>query len=216
MTIWRFDDWGLVSAIMIVFAIIGFGRGVRRELLITFAILLVLVVLSWFEAPLVAMVNRLWRLVLFALLGGLTADNPGELFNERVRNRPPLIDTADTGDMFWFRLVFTALVLGFAYWLGRRVKVLATTPFRVVELFRVPTLLGRIVGAAAGAINGFLLVALIAPRIGMGTRQILVVPSQAITQMQDYWAFAAALALIAVIIIAGWSWGGGSARQDQG
>lgn len=199
MTILQFVSQDIVLAIAIIFGVIGFTQGARREMTVTLFILLGIALTSWFDEQVVVWVNRIYRLIRIALSGALTSDNPGAAL-ARVP-ATPLIEGADS--RFILRLVVFGVVLWLGYWLSRRGKKVLT-PLGLATLRRPPVLLARLAGAIAGAINGFLITYYLIPRLSPGVQTVLVIPTFATSLLQQRWLPLVVLVVVALFIFVGW------------
>lgn len=199
MTVVQFTDYGLVAAAVIVGFLVGWRQGLRRALWVTAAIIVAWVLIAWFEPQVVALVNRLYRLTVFALTGGILAENPGEAY-AKVAN---LTLISSPASLWIFRLTLFGLILWFGWWLGRRrpaeVGRFTTVVRRPHELFR------HIMGGVAGAINAYLLLYFLIPRFMPGVQTVMVVPTFATTLLQQQWLPIMVVVLIGVFIVAGWA-----------
>lgn len=199
MTVLQFTDYGLVSAVVLVSFIVGWRQGLRRALFITFAIIIAWVLTAWYEPQIVALVNRLYRLMLFALTGGILAENPGEAYGKVAG-----VTLISTPTSLWvFRLALFGIILWLGWWLGRRRPTEVGRFTAVVR--RPPDLLRHLAGGIAGAINGYLLLYFLIPRFLPGVQAVMIVPTFATTLLQQQWLPLMVVVLVAVFIIAGWA-----------
>lgn len=217
MTIFQFVASDVVLVVAILFGIIGFMRGPRRELIVTLFIVVAFLLTTVFEDQLVILVNRFWRLIRIAASGALTSDNPGSALASV--SGEPLIGNDAQRSLFRI-IVFSFLVL-FGYGRGggqfrdRAVRPLVgvmtlglfTVEAQAAQAARAPRmrLSTRLAGFVAGAVNGFLVAYYLLPRLVRGEQAVLVIPTLSTTLLQGRFLFIAFLALVAVIIFVGWA-----------
>jgi hypothetical protein len=199
MSIFQFVSVDILLFVLVIFGLIGFTRGARREFIVTLFILLGYLLTTWLFPYVVIVINRIALLTRIALSGALTAENPGQALANV--DRTPLIANPD--EATWLKLLVFGVTVWFGYWLSRRGKPVLT-PVGIAILRRPPDILARLAGIVAGAVNGFLLLLYIVPRVAPGSQAILVVPTMATFMLQQRWLFAAVLALIAIVILVGW------------
>ncbi len=200
MTIVQFVSQDLVVTAMLIFGIVGFTRGARRELITTVFILFAYLLTTWWFEGYIGAINRIYRLIRIALSGALTSDNPGQAL-ERVRGLPPLI--SETDEATAVRLITFIAIVWVGYLLSRRARRVLT-PVGIATLRRPPDLLARFAGAVAGAINGFLILYYILPRFVPGVQAVLVIPTLTTSLLQQRWLPVIVLVAIAVFIFVGW------------
>ena len=216
MTIFQFVASDVVLVVAILFGIIGFMRGPRRELIVTLFILVAFLLTTVFEDQLVVWVNRFWRLFRIATSGALASDNPGPAIAS-VPSEPLIGNDAQRS---LFRIIVFSLLVLFGYGRGggqfreRAVRPLVgvfTLGLFTVEgqaqTARAPRmrLSTRLAGFVAGAVNGFLVAYYLLPRLVRGEQAVLVIPTLSTTLLQGRFLFIAFLALVAVIIFVGWA-----------
>lgn len=199
MTVLSFTDYGLIALTVFLGFIVGWRQGIRRALIMTLSIITAWVLIAWFEPQIVALVNRLYRLTVFALTGGILAENPGEAYAKVAG----LTLISSPASLWIFRLTLFGLILWIGWWLGRRrpanVSRLTVVVRRPHELFR------HVMGGMAGAINAYLLLYFLIPRFLPGVQAVFVVPTFSTTLLQQQWLPIMVVVLIAVFIVAGWA-----------
>ena len=200
MTILQFVSSDLVLAVAIIFGLIGFTRGARREVTVTLFVLLAVLLTTWFEDALVTWINRLYRLVRLGLLVARNPDNPAQA----LQGAGPIGALMDpSGDRFLFRLLVFFAVIWLGYLVSRRGKRVVT-PLGLATLRRPPDLLARLAGFVAGAINGFLISYFLLPRLVSGTQAVLVIPTFATSLLQQRLLPLVFILVVAVFIFVGW------------
>ncbi|NOZ28768.1 MAG: hypothetical protein GXP39_12050 [Chloroflexi bacterium] len=128
-----------LGAILLVFGWIGFKRGLRAEISTLMLIISSRVLISRWGDQIVWWTNNLYRGALFVLKGGLSAQDPGQVF-VAIRQAPPLI-SADFKPTYLVGLSVLAIIL--AYAISR------------LPLFRTGS---SLLGALVGMINGYVVV----------------------------------------------------------
>ena len=164
----RLDQLTLAVAIIGLFALIGYKRGIVRELVATPAILLAPVISPWLGQALKPWVNRFYRLGLFALYGGLVSDDLTGVMT-KVKKVPPLIQT--DADMASLGAIVFLVIIVAGYLLGQR--FIKTANDRVTY----------VMGGVMGAINGYLLIQNVVPRFWSAQYAVVVVPTGGLLQL---------------------------------
>ncbi len=134
-----------LGTVLFIFAWIGFRRGLRAELGTLLLILGSRMLIERRGDWLIALINSLYRGLLFFLKGGLTSDEPGRVF-AAVRSARPLIsrEIAPTLQLVLFVLSILA----------------AYTVLNRLRLFQGAS---SLLGALLGAINGYLIIVFFLP-----------------------------------------------------
>lgn len=185
-----------------LFAILGFTRGVRAETWVMAFILIAFVVLQTLGDTVVKYANQIYRLLGFALAGGIIADNPVEIW-QRFAGKPPLIETETEKVLFRLALFLLFYLLGL---LAGRIAVrrkLTPLGFRLIR--QLPDLGERLLGTVLGAVNGFLIAMFVLPRVLPAEKEtVIVVPkTRVITDFMTENLGNIAFAVIVVIILLG-------------
>lgn len=200
MTILQFIASDLILAVAIIFGLIGFMRGARREMTVTLFIILAVLLTTWFEDTLVQWINRVYRLALLGFLVARNPDNPGQALTAAG----PIGNLLDpSGDRFALRILVFFGVLWLGYWISRRGKKVMT-PLGLATLRRAPDLLARLAGFIAGAINGFLIAYFLIPRLAPGVQTVLVIPTFATSLLQQQYIPLVVILVLALFIFLGW------------
>ena len=138
---WNVNQYMLMGLALGLFGLVGFRRGVNRELLLMIGIALGMWLSSQVAPSLESLVNRLYRMGHLALGGGLTGQDPTAAW-QSARELPDLIRTPE--DLQMLGLALFILVVACSYLLGQR------------RFPQPDSTMLRILGSFAGAINGFL------------------------------------------------------------
>lgn len=139
----------LIIGLVALFGLMGLRRGIFRELLTLVGVCLATVVGRWGASFLEPWVNRFSRLMMFALKGGLVADDPASIFAE-VKELPPLVST-DSDRLILGTVAFALIVLAF-YLLGEFV----IDPPKAISQ--------RLSGIVLAGVSGYFIAYFLAPR----------------------------------------------------
>ncbi len=181
---WTIDQYAIVGAALVAFGFVGLQRGIHRELLSMAAIGIGALVSGWLARALAPQINRIYRLGRFALEGGLSGDDPAAVWR-RIGAMPDLVQSTDDVQLLGV-LIFCLIVLVAYLWGQRR----APAPF---------TLLPRLLGLLAGALNGFLVCWHLVPLVLPKPRAIIAVSGG---DVPGVLASGQTLALVAVSVVA--------------
>jgi hypothetical protein len=197
-----------LAVIGVVFAVIGFVRGVRAELWVTGMVMLGYVILHFFTDDLIAWTNRFYRLFLFGIRGGPFVEDPIEIWN-KIRKAPPLIETE--ADRLWFSVI---VFLGFyllGFFLGRQIVKRKLAPISLGLLRNFGDLMERVLGIGVGFVNGFLVAGFVVPRVLPAERRtVIVIPStEVVTQFMARNLVNVAVLVLVVVILLGLMASGG-------
>jgi hypothetical protein len=113
------NEYVLIAIALGVFGVIGFRRGVSRELVTFAGVLVALALSSLFAGSMLPLVNRMYRIAYFVFSGGINAENPATGWNE-AKLLPDLVRTP-IGKAILELVVFSIPVL-LSYLVGIRVK----------------------------------------------------------------------------------------------
>jgi uncharacterized membrane protein len=164
----------VLLAIGAVFGLMGFLRGVAREIITTIGIIIAYVVIRWGESFLMRWTNKFHKLVVFAFRGGLTADDPTAIWPQ-VRDLPGLIES--DGEKLMFRLfVFVSLVI-LAYIVGNRFLSSRTDTFGPLAIYPGLSLLSRLLGLTTGLIEGYLIAYFVLPEVFPEAETVIRLPT---------------------------------------
>lgn len=145
----RLETLVTLLGFLVLFGWIGRRRGTRAELITLGVILGSRMAAELWGDRVIALMNRLYKFALFVLQGGVTAENPGEVWT-RVSQAPPLI-SAELRSTF----LLTLLVM----------LVVATYLLSYIKLFRGKSSWWSIL---LGMVNGYLLNAFFLPILPKG------------------------------------------------
>lgn len=193
----------LMGLLLGLFALLGFRRGVHRELITLIGMGLGMLAANALAGPMIPSVNRLYRMVRFALSGGLSAPDPTVAWSQ-AQTAPDLIRTAaqqQTLGLLVFLFVVTLFVIGGQIW-GAKPR----------------SLLLRVLGALMGLINGYLVARFLTPVLFATPRAVIALPSgevQARLSDTETLAFVI-LFFVGVIITLGLYSASGRSRGGQG
>lgn len=184
MVTWTINQYVVLGAALVLFAYIGFRRGVNRELFSAAGVVLGMLIADGLAPSLVDQVNRGFKLVRFALGGGIGGADPSTAW-QAAKGQPDLVRTGE--DIQKLSLVVFAFVVTLVYLLSGR----------VVRAPGSPAL--RLLGGVAGAINGFLVAYYLVPMLFTGTQAVISMPG---TELTTFLTDAQTLALIALVFVA--------------
>ncbi len=193
----------LMALLLGLFALVGFRRGVHRELITLIGIGLGMLAANAFAGRLIPGVNRLYRMVRFALGGGLSAADPTAAWGQ-AQAAPDLIHTV-TQQQTLGLVVFLFIVL--LFFIGG--QIWGAKP-------RSPLL--RLLGVLMGLINGYLVARFLTPILFAAPKALIALPSgevQARLSDAETLAFVI-LFFVGVIITLGLYSASGKSRGGQG
>ncbi len=152
----------LATALVLgIFGVMGLIRGVRRELYLSAAIALAMLVVTVFGSGLTEPVNRSYRMLRFVREGGLSAQDTGTL--QEIRVQSDLIDSPRAQD--WFRAGIFGFIVVVGYLVGERFGGI------------VFGLVSRLLGFFVGLFNGFGITYFLLPIIFPEPRALIEVPT---------------------------------------
>jgi hypothetical protein len=197
------SEFLLMGLILGLFALVGFRRGVHRELISLVGIGLGMLVANGLTSSLVPSVNRYYRMLQFARGGGLSAADPTAAWSA-TQSAPNLIRTTSqqqTLGMAIFLLVALAFIVVGQIW-GARPRSLGL----------------RLLGLLMGLINGFLVARFLTPILFAAPRALIALPSGEVqARLTDSQTIAfAILFFVGVIIALGLYSASGRNRGGQG
>lgn len=201
----------VVVLFSVIFIIVGFARGVRAEAWVTAFILIAFLVLRILGDTLIAWSNRIYKLMRFALAGGIIAENPVEIW-EQFADNPPLIETDAEQMMFRIAVLLALYFLGLI--VGRIAVRRELVPIGFQLVRRLPDLGERLMGGILGAVNGFLIALFVLPRVLSERKEtVIIVPETgSVTNFMDENVANVAFVVLIIIILLGLMASGG-ARQ---
>jgi hypothetical protein len=143
------DQLYLIIGFIVLFGLMGLRRGVLRELLTLLGVFLAIVVGKWGASFLEPWVNRFYKLIMFALKGGLITDDPSSVLAE-MGVLTPLV-TTDSDRLILGTVVFALVILAF-YLLGEYV---IDPPKKISQ---------RLAGVILAGVNGYFIAYFLVPR----------------------------------------------------
>ena len=156
-----------------VFGLIGFLRGVAREIITTIGIIIAYAALKWGELSLIGWANKLFRIAMFVLRGGLAADDPTVAWGQV--SGLSLVET--DGEKLIFKLFVFTLAVIWAYVVGNKRLSGKTVPFGPLAIYPDLPLLSRSLGLVSGLIEGYLIAYFVFPEIFPKTETVISVPT---------------------------------------
>lgn len=205
------DLSGVALVFIIAAALIGFSRGVRRELVSVAVIAASYVIFDRLWGLVTTYGNRLWRLFRFAIVErGVLAEDPTVAW-QAVSGTDPLLPLA-AGAALWQLGLFVMTILVFGYGGAR---VITGGPHSVKTFSHLPKVLERVVGAVLGAVAGSMIGHFVLPRIVPNAYISLIGPRSAISEHIGEYGPAILFAIIVILILYGVSGIGGSGPKQQ-
>jgi hypothetical protein len=216
----------VLLVVALIFGLDGLRRGAQRELLLTIGIVFASVLVQskvgydW----LVFWANRMYKLVLFVLGGGMGASDPSAAW-AKVRALPDLFNTAQK--QLYLTLIFFVIIVLLAYLGGRTLRVKeklriegeGTSPggralprnstmsgclFVLVSTPSSLPFFNRLLGLVIGAINGYLVMRFWLPRLLPTTKTVVVIPSGSVADFLSTNINYAFIAIVAVLVFLAW------------
>jgi uncharacterized membrane protein required for colicin V production len=183
-----------------VFAVIGWRRGVSRELFTVLVIIFAMLFAQYIAPDLRAPINRMVKLVTFVFGGGLGSDDLSGSW-AKVRSAPDLI--APNKAELLSVAVFVLIVLA-AYGVGQ------------MRRSGVEGLMTKALGLLTGAVNGFLIVWYLFPRVFTGPETTIKLPSQALKTELLQPNTMARMAFFFVLVLIAWGLYTASSARRKG
>jgi uncharacterized membrane protein required for colicin V production len=143
------NQFYLIIGFVVLLGLMGLRRGVFRELLTLVGVFVAIAVGKWGADFLKPWVNRSYRLMMFALKGGLAAEDPSSIFKEISGLTPPVTTAHDL--LILGTAAFALIVLAF-YLLG---EFVINPPKKVVQ---------RLSGVILAGMNGYFIAYFLVPR----------------------------------------------------
>jgi len=193
----------VLVAVGAIFGLIGFLRGVAREVITTIGIIAAYLIVGWGEPFLIGWTNKLFKMAIFAARGGLVADDPTAIWAQ-VRNLPPLIETS--GEKLIFRLVVFAALVILAYIVGNKLLPTRKVPFGPLAIYAGPSFLSRLLGLAAGLMNGYLIAYFVIPKAFPEPETVIKLPTGAVVEFLSQNLPLVFIGLVVILIVLG-LWG---------
>ena len=199
-TTWTVNHTLFLGLVLAFFGFLGFRRGVNRELLLMIGIGLGILFAAKGGPSLQPQVNRFYKLGRFALQGGLTAENPADVW-AGLNDLAPLIDTPEKVELLSLGLFLG--VVGLFYALGQAFYAGPHSPWL------------RLLGLISGGINGFLIAYYLIPIVFPQPVAVIEVRSAQVNATladTQNWALVAVV-FVAVVIALGLYGVAGSRKQ---
>jgi hypothetical protein len=181
-----------------VFAVIGFWQGMRRSFTAFLFTAGAAFILSTRWDLVAGMVNRVWRLVLFALKGGPLAADPAAAWGA-VKDLPGLVPTTGPAVGLWQLTFFAAAVLT-GYLVG---FLLFKPPGGGLRLRAVNDWLSRLFGALFGALTGAIIAMFSLPRIVPGAEIDMIGPDSVTRHLLQQYGTVLFWSFVLLMIVAG-------------
>jgi len=138
---------GVIVCLVALFALIGFRRGTKRELVVLAGIALASLIANTQLEFLTVWVNRFYKIAMFVAKGGLSED----LGSVSLGSLEPLVQT--NNDSTWLAVTAYAVIVILSYLVGQR------------GIKGSPARSERVLGGLIGGVNGFLINRFIYPRV---------------------------------------------------
>ncbi len=203
------DPFLVILTLIAVFVILGFLRGLVREVILTLFILGAITIMTNRFDSLVAWVNRLYRMTMFVLKGGIAAENPVAVW-ENVKKLSPLVETAQERLVFQVAMMGAALIAG--YIVGNLTSRQRLAPVSLSLLWRPADLIPRLLGAIGGAVNGYLVINYLLPKVLTEPTTVIIVPTAKVSDVLQINMTNVAIAILVIIIIIGLQASGSRSR----
>ncbi len=182
------DQLYLIIGFVVLFGLMGLRRGVFRELLSLFGVFLATAVGKWGAPFLEPWVNRLSKLMMFALKGGLVADDLASVLAE-MGDVEPLINT-DSDRLILGSVAFVLMVLAF-YLLGE----LVVDPPKAISQ--------RLSGVILAGVNGYFIAYFLAPRHLPTPRTTIRFSTEGLVDLLTQNLVKVVLAFVLILIVLG-------------
>lgn len=189
----------VILGVAFLFGLIGFFRGASRESWATAVIILVQALIRWQGKTLVKLTNNLYLMVRIAVEGRFDLQKIREALG-KVGEIPPLIPE-EREMVFLIGVFFLATFL--VYVLGNRFIKVRAVPWGPLITYPGWPLLIRLVGAALGAINGYLIAYFLVPQVFPEPETTIVLPSGPMTEVLGENLFNVVIGIIAIIVFLG-------------
>ncbi|MBC8262689.1 MAG: CvpA family protein [Anaerolineales bacterium] len=183
-----------------VFGLMGFLRGVAREVITAMGIIIAYAFIKWGESLLVRWTNKFHKLVVFAAKGGLAADDPTAIWPQ-VANLPPFIET--DADKLVFRLIVFISLVSVAYIVGNRVLSGRAATFGPLAIYPDLSPLSRFLGLATGLMEGYLIAYFVIPEVFPKAETVVKLPTGTVTVFLGQYVALVLVGFLAVLIAFG-------------
>lgn len=198
---WNLNHYIVMGVFLGLFGVIGFRRGVNRELLSVIGISLGIIFSSGLAPALTPQINRFYKLARFAVSGGLTSGDPAAAWHE-AQGYPVLLESPQDMQVLGVVLFFLTVLLFYA--IGQ-VRIAPPNSFVL-----------SILGLFTGAINGFLMAYYLVPIIFPTPEAVITVQSAEVQQtLTSAQTVARVVAFFVFVLIALGLYSASSPRQRQ-
>jgi len=178
----------LIVGFVVLFGVMGLRRGAFRELLALVGVLLATVVGKWGAPSLEPWVNRIHKLAMFALKGGLATDDPAGVLAEIGDLTPPV--TSDSDRLILGTIAFVLIVLAF-YLLG---EFVVDSPKKWSQ---------RLSGIVLGGVSGYFIAYFLAPRHLPAPETTIRFSTEGLLDLLTQNSVKAVLAFVIILIVLG-------------
>lgn len=182
-----------------VFAVIGLFQGAKRSLTsftFTFGAAF-LIGTRW--AMVAGMVNRMYKMFLFALKGGPLSGDPAAAWAS-VKDVAPLVPLEGSAATFW-QLVFFSIAVLVGFGLGH---ILFDAPGgNLLKIGAFQDWLSRMFGALFGSLTGTTIAVFVLPRIVPGAKIDMVGPGSVMRNLVDQYGQFLFWSFVILMIVAG-------------
>ena len=190
----------VLAIIGAVFGLIGFSRGVAREIITTLGIIATYAVIRWGESFLVRWTNKFHKLLIFAAKGGMAAEDPTAIWPQ-VANLPPLVETES--ERLFLRLIVFAFLVLVSYAAGNRFLRSKTVPFGPLAIYPKLSLLSRLLGLATGLMEGYLIAYFVLPEVFPKPETVIKLPTGPVAGFLTQYVALVFVGFVAVLIAFG-------------
>jgi uncharacterized membrane protein required for colicin V production len=181
------NEYVLIAIALAVFGLIGFRRGVNRELVTFAGVLVALALSSLFASAMVPFVNKMYRITHFVFAGGISAENPTVGWNE-AKLLPDLVNSPMSKAIM--ELVVFSIPVLISYVIGGRVKAAGGAG-------------QRILGMLMGAVSGFFIAQHFIPILfPAGETRLELATGPATNVLQNTQVIAVLVVVVVVILVA--------------
>jgi hypothetical protein len=198
---WNVNQYMLVGFTLALFGFVGFRRGANRELLSMIGVAIGVILSSALATALWPWVNRLYKLLRFALGGGITSEDPTAIW-QKYKDLPDLVKA---GDLQFLSFIIFALIVWTFYFYGEK------------KIAGPKALVARVVGLLAGGLNGFLVGFYLFPMLFPKTRAVINLPGNVVNQTltdSKTWAVVVFFFVVVLVIFGLYSSSGPGKRRD--
>ncbi len=198
---WTMSQYVVLLLLVGVFGIIGFVRGIRRELIVFGALVVGAAVLGLAGESIARPVNRLYDFQRFFFAGGAAAEDPAMVWRQ-VSEAPALIDTERGLDRLKVAIFGITGLAG--YLLGEKLRPPA---------FGLPM---KALGLIMGLLNGVVVAYFAFPILFPEPTAVIMVPSGEVHQTLASPDFRAHLIVLFIVVLVAFGLVSASGRAQRG